>query len=321
MPQVFPTRRTTGLEAMSKSLGSLLDTITEIKQRRGRQQLNDAVMQALSQPGTPDERRTGAFDAVSGVRNQQQGAGGILGGIMNMFNPAVATFAGTAPIEEILTGTMVRDLTTRSRYSNAQAQGQSRAQAEWWKNQKLVSDSMAAISKHTMDAKTALQPIDEKFIAFHEGNKKTAMANMARIQSIVNPQAVAEQAAREQFGQQLASGKGSIPSLDAELTEGIETPQLPQAPTATLGQQPVRDITGLTPQGPPAELRIEPTPATPQTITKVQNLVRLFEEDAPGIISLMDTDQPDVIKILAAYDSGDLDYEAAIGIFKNWPGR
>lgn len=105
-------RRQQNLEALSSALTDVLNTIAKVKQERGRQELNSAVMNAmagLGEEATSQQRMGAATGAVNRVRGGQ-GSEGILQGILSSFNPAVGTHYGTSPIEELMTRGAVQNM-------------------------------------------------------------------------------------------------------------------------------------------------------------------------------------------------------------------
>ena len=101
-------RHKRGLAATSKALAQVLDSIAQIKQQRGRQAIQQAVMEASMGDGTEDERMGRVNQAIQRVRGERPQ--GLLEGILSAFNPNVPTFNGPTPTEDLITGAAVRDM-------------------------------------------------------------------------------------------------------------------------------------------------------------------------------------------------------------------
>ena len=101
-------RHKRGLAATSKALAQVLDSIAQIKQQRGRQAIQQAVMEASMGGGTEDERMGRVNQSIQQVRGERPQ--GLLEGILSAFNPNVPTFNGPTPTEDLITGAAVRDM-------------------------------------------------------------------------------------------------------------------------------------------------------------------------------------------------------------------
>jgi len=126
MALVRATQQPGKFSSLARSLSKVLDTVTEIKQQRGNQAMNAAVLQAvggLPEGASSSTRMGAASDATRDVR-AGQGSAGFLGNIMSMFNPNVPTYGASTPIEEMLAQGAVNDMTARADYYR-QAQEQS----------------------------------------------------------------------------------------------------------------------------------------------------------------------------------------------------
>ncbi len=328
MPAVRAQRRTTGLEAMSKSLGKVLDTISEIKQHRGRQQLNAAVMEAISQPGTPDERRTAATDAASGVRNQQ-GSSGILGGIMSAFDPRVPTFVGTAPIEELLTGTMVRDLTSRSSYESAQLIARNRNQQMLISAQNQLSKLQGDLSEYVSGAEVSEEGVNPERaksfgtqIDFWQNRVQGMLQQFqqAQPQGVVGtPRAAGEiDLATQALIEEVQAQSDAAIQGDIRVLPSTQGTVAGQPPATAASPQTARDIHAEVDSGLLEEVDFlmgrEGASATQNE--RVNALLTDLEIDVEGLKALWGTRQADVGEVLKALDNGTLSRDGAVAVLK-----
>lgn len=135
MPVVRAERRTTGLEAMSKALGGVLESIQQIKMMRAEQAMQDAVLNAMrpqpsgvpagtgvmgrdpftgmtaGRPETQEERMGRVAGAISQTRQQSYRPTGFgpLDAILGAFNPNVPLFVRPTAIENLYTNAAVRE--------------------------------------------------------------------------------------------------------------------------------------------------------------------------------------------------------------------
>jgi len=154
MPVVRAAKKTTGLESMSKALSEVLDTITQIKQYRGQQAMNQAALQAMAGAGTREDKIAAGHQAVTDTREQSQTSQGLLQDIMSAFDPRVPSYVGNAPIEALLTGEAVRGMLRPT--ATVDPEAERRKNIEYWSG--MYNDA----AKTLMGFK-ALYEDDEKY--------------------------------------------------------------------------------------------------------------------------------------------------------------